>query len=119
MRERNARHQLGDPADQMTLPQSFERMALEDADPSMFAGIIVYPRSSGSISIPGQYSRDSRPRPFHSRITSTATDNSGVEVETVETGTPENYVVRVDVRNHRDSPSAVKLFWNDEGPPAT
>jgi hypothetical protein len=93
----------------MALPLAFQRIAIEDGNPAI-ATIVVDPRSSGLLSLPGEYSTESRPPPYHLKVT--ATDETGVHVESENVGTDASYAVRFKIEN-LDSLSMVELFWAD------
>ena len=93
------------------LPSAFDPVELPEDHPAI-AAVVVHPRSSGLLSLPGEYSADSRPPRYHWKVAST--DSSGVSVESVQIGTREHYVEQVKVQNYRDSPSMVELFWSDD-----
>jgi hypothetical protein len=93
------------------LPMSFDILTLKDDDEAI-TGIMVDPRSSGTLFLPGQYSDDSPPEPYHYEVI--ATSDKGVEVEDERTETRDGYMIRLRVQNHRRRPSIVKLYWTDD-----
>jgi hypothetical protein len=62
--------------------------------------IMISPRSSGRLSLPGQFSREDPP-PAHKVETSSA--GPDVDYEQVLLGSAEKYVVTYEVQNYRDS----------------
>jgi hypothetical protein len=62
--------------------------------------IMISPRSSGRLSLPGQFSQENPP-PAHK--VETASTGPGVDYEQVLLGSAEKYVVVYEVQNHRDS----------------
>ena len=73
--------------------------------------IMVAPRSSGRLSLPGTYSVDSRP-PAH-RIVVTGT-GPGPRYEQIQLGSAEHYRVIYEVQNPRDSVVFANLELTDE-----
>ena len=90
------------------LPLSFLRLPPDEDDPTIDA-IAVDPRSSGHLHLSGTCSAESHPPAYRWKVAGTG--NTGVEIESVQIGTSKEYVVRIDVHNHRDSPSFVRLYW--------
>jgi hypothetical protein len=94
-----------------TLPMSYDVLTLKDDDPAI-TGVMVDPRSSGTLFLPGQYSDTSPPEPYHYEVI--ATSDKGVEVEDQRIEIPDGYMVRLRVQNHRRRPSIVKLYWTKD-----
>ena len=90
---------------------SYDVLTLKDDDPAI-TGVMVDPRSSGTLFLPGQYSDTSPPEPYHYEVI--ATSDKGVEVEDQRIEIPDGYMVRLRVQNHRRRPSIVKLYWTKD-----
>jgi len=90
------------------LPMSFDVLTTKDDDPAI-TGIMVDPRSSGTLFLPGRYSEESPPQPYHHEVI--ATSDKGVEVEDEKIETSDGYMVRLRVQNRRRRPTIVKLYW--------
>ena len=69
--------------------------------------IVIQPRSSGQLSLPGGYSTASPP-PAH-RVLTQAAGPEGVSYEKWAVGSDENYHIVYVVQNHRDSPSFAQI----------
>ena len=88
------------------LPYKAERIKpLEGKE--TFDSIIVYPESSGSLQIPGQFSKEKKHPKY--RVDIHATNRSSVEYEEKLLGNAENYTLVVKIKNFNDSPATVHL----------
>ena len=94
------------------LPTAYERLDNQITGPVVDA-IAVRPRSRGQISLPGEWSADSRPPAHEVKITSTDPANQSVDTEERLLGSPERYRVTYDVWNYRDSPSFAQIVLTD------
>jgi O-antigen/teichoic acid export membrane protein len=90
------------------LPMSFDILTPKEDDPAI-TGIMVDPRSSGTLFLPGRYSEESPPDPYHYEVI--ATSDKGVEVDDEKIETSDGYMVRLRVQNRRRRPTIVKLYW--------
>jgi hypothetical protein len=100
------------------LPSGYDRLG-DQVRPPVADSIVVYPRSHGVLSLPGQHSTE-RPHPRHdTKVTAAGPD--GYYLEQVMRGSAERYTVTYDVWNHRDSPifaEIVMLDDQEQGEPA-
>jgi hypothetical protein len=90
------------------LPLSYRRLP-QDPSGTVLDAITVDARSSGQLHLPGTYSNLAPPPAYRYRISPTG--DHGVEAVPVQTGTSREYVVRVDIQNHRTGPLTVRLYW--------
>jgi hypothetical protein len=101
------------PESEHSLPTRYDRLG-DQIDGPVLDAIVVHPQSRGILSLPGEYSTDSRPPPAHEvKITGTDPDSLSVRTEQHQPGGPDHYVVNYDVWNHRDSLTFAKIVRTD------
>ena len=102
------------PESEHSLPTRYDRLG-DQIDGPVLDAIVVHPQSRGMLSLPGEYSTDSRPPPAHEvKITGTDPDSHSVRTEQHQPGGPGHYVVNYDVWNHRDSLTFAKIVRTDQ-----
>jgi hypothetical protein len=101
------------PESEHGLPTRYDRRGGQIDGPVLDA-IVVHPQSRGILSLPGEYSTDSRPPAHEVKITGTDPDSLGVRTGQHQTGGPGHYVVNYDVWNHRDSLTFAKIVRTDQ-----
>lgn len=94
------------------LPTMFNRLD-DQITGDVLDAIVIDPRSRGILSVPGEYSTDSRPPGHRVKITSTDPDNGSVYTDQNQLGRPDHYVVNYDVWNHRDSHISARIVLTD------
>jgi hypothetical protein len=83
-------------------PTRYDRLG-DQIDGPVLDAIAVHPQSRGILSLPGEYSTDSRPPAHAVKITGTDPDSHSVHTEQHQPGGPDHYVVNYDVWNHRNN----------------
>jgi hypothetical protein len=101
------------PASEHSLPARYDRPG-DQVDGSVLEALIVHSRSRGNLSLPGEYSTDSRPPAHEVKITGTDPDSHSVRTEQHQPGGPDHYVVNYDVWNHRNSLTFAKIVRTDQ-----
>jgi hypothetical protein len=101
------------PGRKHTLPSVYQRLD-DQITGDVLDSIVIHPRSHGRLHMPGEYSTERRPSAHQVKITSTATDNQGVDHEERLLGGPGHYLVTYDVWNYRDSLSFARLVLTDQ-----
>ena len=90
------------------LPTQFNRLDDQITGP-VLDSIMIYPRSRGTLHLPGEYGTASRPTAHEIKVVTTDPDNQGVDIETIERGSAEHYTVSYDIWNNQDSPAFARI----------
>lgn len=89
-----------------TLRSNYQRLD-EQITGNVIDAIVISPRSSGRLTLSGQFSKETPPPVHQVKVSSAGPE--GVSYEQQLIGSKENYVVVYEVQNHRDSPSFAHL----------
>jgi len=90
------------------LPTQFNRLDDQITGP-VLDSIMIYPRSRGTLHLPGEYGTASRPPAHEIKVVTTDPDNQGVDIETIERGSAEHYTVSYDIWNNQYSPAFARI----------
>ena len=80
------------PESEHSLPTRYDRLG-DQIDGPVLDASFVHPQCRGILSLPGEYSTDSRPPAHEVKITGTDPDSLSVHTEQHQPGGPDHYVV--------------------------
>lgn len=90
------------------LPTMFSRLD-DQITGDVLDSIVIEARSRGILSLPGEYSTESRPPGHRVKLISTDPGNASIYTDKNQLGGPDHYVVNYDVWNHRDSQTIAQI----------
>ncbi len=85
------------------VPSNYERLESLRQEKNALDAIYIRPRSSGSLAVEGQFSRDTPPP--HIDVHISAVNRAAVSWERIQFGDPDRYIIRYEVVNENDSPA--------------
>ena len=94
------------------LPTRFNRLDDQITGP-VLDSIMIYPRSRGTLHLPGEYGTASHPPAHAIKVVSTDPDSPGVDIEPVERGSAEHFTLSYDIWNNQDSPAFARITLTD------
>jgi hypothetical protein len=100
------------PAPEHNLPTQFNRLD-DQITGYVLDAIMIYPRSRGTLYLPGEYSTDSKPPAHKVNIGTGDPGNPGVYTQENQLGGPDHYMVNYDIWNHRDSPAFARIILTE------